>query len=74
MKIENASKGGAEIAGDSLYKLGKHSYKNIKATSPNHQVSNKTKRKLDCYFSGQTISNLKQHRKKCFGRKSKCYK
>ena len=74
MKIENTSKGGAEIAGDSLYKLGKHSYKNIKTTSPNHQVSNKTKKKLDCYFSGQTISNLKQHRKKCFGRKSTCSK
>ena len=30
MKIESASKGGAEIVGDSLYKLGKYSYKNIK--------------------------------------------
>ena len=74
MKIESASKGGAEIAGDSLYKLRKYSYKNIKKTSPNHQVSDKTKKKLDCYFCGQTISNLKQHRDKCVGRKSPCSK
>ena len=39
MKKESASKGGAEIAGDSLYKLGKYSNKSIKVTSPNHQVS-----------------------------------
>ena len=70
MKIESVSTDGAEIAGDSLYKLGKYSYKNIKTTSPNHQVSDNTKKKLGCYFCGQTISNLKQHREKCVGRKS----
>ena len=59
MQIESASKGGAEIAGDSLYKLEKYSYKNIKTSSPNHQVSDKTKKKLDCYFCSQIISNLK---------------
>ena len=74
MKIESTSKGGAEIAGDSLYKLGKYSYKNIKTTSPNHQVSDKTKKKLDCYFRGHTISNLKHYRDKCVGRKSMCSK
>ena len=77
MKIESAYKGGAEIAGDLLYKLGKYFNKNIKTTSPNDQVSDKTKKKLDCYFRGQTISNLKQHREKCVGRKStfsKCNK
>ena len=74
MKIEHASKGGAEIAGDSPYKLGKYSYKNIKTISPNHQVSDKTKKKLDRYFCGLTISNLKQQREKCVGRKSACSK
>ena len=74
MKIESESKGGAEIAGDSLYKLGKYSYKNIKTSSANHQVSDKTKKKLDCYFCGQTISNLKQHIEKCVSRKSTCSK
>ena len=72
MKIESASKGGAEIAGGSLYKLGKYSYKNIKTTAPNHQVSDKTKKELDCYFCDQTINNLKPHRDKCVGRKSTC--
>ena len=66
IKIESASKGGAEIAGDSPYKLEKYSHKNIKTTLPNHQVSDKTKKKLDCCFCGQTISNLKQHRKMCW--------
>ena len=74
MKIESAPKGGVEIADDSLYKLGKYSYKNIKTTSPNHQVSDKTKKKLDRYFCGLTISNLKQQREKCVGRKSTCSK
>ena len=66
IKIESASKGGPDIAGDSPYKLEKYSHKNIKTTLPNHQVSDKTKKKLDCYFCGQTISNLKQHRKMCW--------
>ena len=74
MKIESASKGGAEIAGALLYNLEKYSNKNIKTTSPNDQVSDKTKKKLDCYFCGQTISNLKQHREKCVSRKSTCSK
>ena len=48
MKIESAHKGGAEIAGQALNKIGKYSYKNLKKNS--NRTSSQTKKEIRMFL------------------------
>ena len=66
-QIESAQKGGAELAGDNIRMVGKYSGKQAKKPPPMKS------KKVQCFFCGDTISNIKYHREKqCRGIHNKC--
>ena len=72
MRLESATKGAAEISGDSttVNKLGKYSFKNIK-----EQKKNKDQRRqqnLSCFYCGNSTTFIKQHLQQCPAKSSTC--
>lgn len=68
MKMESAARGGAEIAGESLNRLGKYSYRNTQNTK--HDTQKRT-----CYNCGATINgSIMKHKEQCPARGVKCHK
>ena len=55
-QMESAQKGGAELAGDNIRKIGKYSNKAQKKPAPPRA------RKLQCFCCGEAITNIRFHR------------
>ena len=72
MRLESASRGAAEIAGDStVNKLGKYSYRNMK--DENKKRESKAVPTLNRDFCGNNVATpIKQHIQQCQARSSKC--
>ena len=77
MKMESALKGGSEIGGENVNKLGKYSFKNLKQqqyVSPSNSKA-KYRKPLTCYNCGEKTTNITQHRERnCKGTDNKCSK
>jgi len=67
MRVESAQKSGAELAGDNVRQVGKYSMKQKKQLA--------TKKKIQCYSCGESVTNIRAHRdKQCKGLQNKCAK
>ena len=75
MHIESATKGAAELAGESeLNKIGKYSRKNQNMQKLK-QGKIKNDKEIKCYFCGYYVNTpIKEHVSICKARKSKCSK
>ena len=67
MKIESATKGGAEIGGEGVNRLGKYSFKNTKQRGPTPKPKT---RNSACYRCGEKYTALDQHLAACLGIKN----
>ena len=69
MKMESAMKGGNEIGGEDINRLGKYSHKNNK----NRSAATKPKtRNIACYRCGEKFTNLQHHQRTCKGLNNTC--
>ena len=68
MKIESASRGSSQIGTESVNKVGKFSYKNVKNQTDNQRSA------ITCHFCGDESYNIRQHRRSCAGNNNKCTK
>ena len=76
MQIESAERGGAEISGEGLNRLGKYSYSNIKSEVVQKNSNQDTRKKtINCYNCGNVIKgSISKHKEKCPAQSSKCSK
>ena len=70
MKIESAERGGAEIHGEDVYKMGVYSFqgmKNKKKTQEKSDSDNANNRQspITCYNCGNKTNNIKKHKTVC---------
>jgi len=76
MKIESAQKGGAEISGEQINKIGQFSYKNIRSDNAKNQRSNANttpKQSRTCYYCGKNFStSIAAHRERCPAKDATC--
>ena len=72
--MESASRGGSEIGGENVNKVGKYSYKNIKQqyTYSNKPNKDNNRKPTTCFYCGDKTTNLPQHRNNCKGAHNKC--
>jgi len=75
MRMESASKSGAEISGDTLRRMGKYAYSNIKQQKNGKRETEQVKRDpFDCFCCGNQIrSSIQRHRAECPARSVKCH-
>ena len=73
MQIESAERGGAEIAGEGVNKLGKYSYSKLKT---DYTASKANQRKeIKCFNCGNSIKgSIAKHKEACPAQSSKCSK
>ena len=71
MKIESASRGGAEITGEQVNKTGKYSYRSMRKDK---EANSKVKPKLTCFNCGYLIhkGSISIHKENCPARKQAC--
>ena len=78
MKIESAERGGAEIHGEDVYKMGAYSFqklKNKKNAQEKSDVDNYSRQStITCYNCGNKTNNIKKHKAVCPAKASNCYK
>ena len=72
--MESASRGGFEIGGEKINKIGKYSFKQTKIKNTNYKPQNTEmpRRTVSCFFCGEAIGNIRAHREVCEGKKNKC--
>ena len=77
MKIESATRGGAEIAGEDVYKMGTYSYKSLRNKRKDESHPDSSSRKettITCYNCGNKANvPIRTHKINCPARTSKCY-
>ena len=69
MRIESATKGGVEISGEDVNRLGKYSFKNTKQRQP---LTKQKTRNIACYRCGEKFTSLEHHQTVCKGINNKC--
>ena len=76
MKMESAARGGAEIAGESVNKLGKYSYQNIKKNKDKDGAKDDSKRTpISCFNCGNVVTgSIQKHKEQCPAKGVKCKK
>lgn len=78
MKIESAERGGAEIHGEDVYKMGPYSFQGLKNRKYGHDKVEEDKSNIKttttCYNCGNKANNIKKHKTVCPARSSKCFK
>ena len=77
MQMESAARGGAEMAGEAINKLGRYSYSNIKKnrTTEKGPPQNQNRKPITCYNCGYSVSgSILRHREQCPAKSSKCNK
>ena len=74
MRMESAAKGGAEMSGEAVNKLGKYSYRSMKQNTHTKQPAKRTS--LTCYNCGKSVSTpIRKHvREDCEAIGVKCRK
>lgn len=77
MKIESATRGGAEIAGESIInRLGKYSFSKLKPGNKERETKSETPksgRSIDCFHCGNNINgSIAKHKEKCPAKGLKC--
>ena len=75
MQMESAMKGGAEMSNETVNRIGKYSYDNIKNENKNLPMRNRnTWKTLTCYNCGRKVStDIRKHvRDQCSAIKAKC--
>ena len=71
MKYESAQKGGAEIAGEQINRVGQYSYKKLKEKE---NMSENKRRTLTCFYCGnQFTTSIIAHKQCCPARDAKCH-
>ena len=69
MAMESALKGGAELAGENVNKLGKYSYRSLEKGDTN------VRKDIDCFNCGYKITgSIAKHKAKCPAKNSECSK
>ena len=71
MKMESAMKGGTEIGGEDVNRLGKYSHKNNKIRPPASTTKQKPRNNA-CYRCGEKYTNFRQHQSICKGLHNTC--
>ena len=77
MKMESAARGGAEINGENVYKMGAYSFKLLKNKQSRKDDANRIQQDkgIACYNYGNTINGqIKKHKSNCPAQNSKCYR
>ena len=72
MKMESASKSSSQIGGETVNKLGKYSFKNVKQQPLSRTNKDRQRRTYNCFYCGDKTNNLSQHREICKGVQNKC--
>ena len=74
MKLESALKGGAEITGEQINKVGRYSYSRLKDQRSNIQQSKTSPKQHTCFYCGNQFSGpIPLHREKCPAKDIKCH-
>ena len=71
------ARGGTEINGEDVYKMGSYSFKSLKNNQNKKDDANRIQqgKGIACYNCGNTISGqITKHKSNCPARNSKCYK
>ena len=72
MKMESALRGGAEISGEPINKLGKYSYSRMRKKDSGQRT---TKKSINCYNCGnQVMGPIVKHKEVCPAKNAKCNK
>ena len=75
MKMESAARGGAEIAGEAVNKLGRYCYQNIRKDKEKKTKNVGYKKAISCYNCGSKIhGSIKAHKEHCQSKHNKCRK
>ena len=74
MRMESALRGGTEIRGDNVNRLGKYSFKNMKQQLSSTGKSNIPKQRMpvSCFYCGEKTNNISTHCESCKGKDNKC--
>ena len=75
--MESAARGGAEMSGEAINKLGRYSYSNIKKnrTTEKGPQQNQYRKPITCYNCGNSVSgSIIRHKEQCPAKSSKCNK
>ena len=74
MRMESALRGGTEIRGNNVNRLGKYSFKNMKQQLSSTGKSNipKQRKPVSCFYCGEKTNNISTHRESCKGKDNKC--
>ena len=75
MKIESAARGGAEISGDVVHKIGKYSFSKMKSIRKQQQHVEPNFPKISCYSCGNMVNGsiIKHRNSNCPAKISKCH-
>ena len=75
MQMESAARGGAEIAGETLNKLGKYSYNKIINRQNTCKEAEDYEKNITCYNCGNIVKgSIIKHREHCPARSVECRK
>ena len=75
MKIESAVRGGAEISGDVVHKIGKYSFSKMKSIRKQQQHMEPNFPEISCYSCGNRVNGsiIKHRNSNCPAKFSKCH-
>ena len=75
MKIESAARGGAEISGDVVHKIGKYSFSKMKSILKQQQHVEPSFPEISCYSCGNRVNGsiIKHRNSNCPAKFSKCH-
>ena len=75
MQMESAARGGAEMSGEAVNRLGKYSYANIKKSKAVEKGPQYNQQRRTCYNCGYSVTgSIIKHKEQCPARLSKCMK
>lgn len=73
MQMESAARGGAEMSGEAVNRLGKYSYANIKKSKAVEKGPQYNQQRRTCYNCGYSVTgSIIKHKEQCAARLSKC--
>ena len=75
MKIESAARGGAEISGDVVHRIGKYSFSKMKSIRKQQQHVEPNFPEISCYSCGNRVNGsiIKHRNSNCPAKFSKCH-
>ena len=77
MKMESTARGGAEINGEDVYKMGSYSFKSLNNNQKKKDDANRIQQDKGaaCYNYGNSINGqIRKHKSNCPAQNCKCYK